>query len=92
MTCGSRAPAADLVHRIDIGGGSIRATIDVGDGPSAIAVGGDSVWVANTASGTVSRIDPETNTEIVETIEVGQAPAGLVARRRNLIWVTVQER
>ena len=81
---------SDLVYRVDIGGGSIAATIPVGDSPTAIAVGVDAVWVANTAAGTVTRIDPETNSP-VETIEVGEAPAGLVVAG-NLVWVTVQAR
>ena len=81
---------ADVVYRIDIGGGSIDATISVGDGPGALAVSADAVWVANTGSGTVSRIDPETN-KVVETIEVGGAPAGLVVAG-DLLWVSVQAR
>ena len=80
---------ADLVQRIDIGAGSVTP-IPVGDGPTAITVGVDAVWVANTGAGTVSRIDPGTNT-VVETIEVGEAPAGLVVAE-SLLWVTVQER
>ena len=80
---------ADLVQRIDVGAGSVTA-IPVGDGPTAITVGVDAVWVANTGSGTISRIDPGTNT-VVETIEVGEAPAGLVVAE-SLLWVTVQGR
>jgi YVTN family beta-propeller protein len=45
------------------------------------------VWVANTNDGTVSRIDPETNK--VERIEVGNAPAG-IAYWRGRVWVSVQ--
>ena len=36
-------------------------TIGVGRGPTAVAVGAGAVWVANTADGTISRIDPATN-------------------------------
>jgi YVTN family beta-propeller protein len=43
--------------------------------------------VANTAAGTVSRIDPATND--VETIDVGNSPAG-IAVYRGLVWVSVQ--
>ena len=47
-----------------------------------------SVWVANAADGTVSRIDPETN-EVVKTITVGNAPAG-IAVVDGSVWVSVQ--
>ncbi len=55
-------------------------TIDVGEAPSAIAVGEHAVWVANSGDGTVSRIDPATNT-VVETIDVGGSPAGIAVVR-----------
>ncbi len=79
--------ADDVVTRID------PATyaglqIPVGDRPVAVAAGADAVWVANAGDGTVSRIDPETS-EVVATIEVGQAPAG-IAVGHGLVWVTVQ--
>ena len=64
--------------------------IAVGDGPSAIVASVEAVWVANTDAGTVSRIDPDTN-RVVQTIDLGEAPAGLVVAG-NLLWVTVQER
>ena len=46
------------------------------------------MWVANTAAGTVSRIDPVRN-EVVETIEVGNAPSGIVFGG-DAVWVAVQ--
>jgi YVTN family beta-propeller protein len=48
------------------------------------------VWAANGGDGTVSRIDPETRA-VVETIEVGNRPAGIVVAH-GLVWVTVQSR
>ncbi len=62
--------------------------IPVGDEPVAVAVGADAVWVANAGDGTVSRIDPGTRT-VVETIEVGNRPSGIVVAD-GLVWVTVQ--
>ena len=59
-----------------------------GQGPTAVAVGEDAVWVANTGDGTLSRIDPETN-EVERTVEVGNAPSGL-ALADGLLWVSVQ--
>jgi YVTN family beta-propeller protein len=61
--------------------------IPVGDGPRSVAFGAGGVWVTNTDAGTVSRIDPESND--VDTIEVGNAPAG-IAIHRGLVWVSVQ--
>ena len=78
----------DLVARLpaDVGDGSYLP-IEVEDGPTSVAFGAGAVWVANTRAGTVSRIDPETNE--VETIEIGNAPAG-IAVFRGLVWVSVQ--
>ncbi len=78
----------DSVVRIDPTTNSVKTTIDVGEAPSAIAVGEHAVWVANSGDGTVSRIDPATNT-VVETIDVGGSPAG-IAVVRGLVWVTIQ--
>jgi YVTN family beta-propeller protein len=61
--------------------------IPVGDEPTSVAFGAGGVWVTNTTAGTVSRIDPATND--VETIDVGNAPAG-IAVYRGLVWVSVQ--
>jgi YVTN family beta-propeller protein len=77
----------DVVARIDPSAGSY-VTIPVGDGPEDVAIGADSVWVANRLDGTVSRVDPQTN-EVVETIEVGNAPSGL-AFADGRLWLTVQ--
>jgi YVTN family beta-propeller protein len=51
-------------------------------------VGPDAIWVANAGDGTVSRIDPETNTAL-KTITVGHRPLG-VAVADDLVWVTVR--
>ena len=69
----------DLVTRIDPGSYAV-SSIPVGDGPTAVAVGAGAVWVANTAADTISRIDPATN-KVVETIELGNSPAGSSSRR-----------
>jgi YVTN family beta-propeller protein len=63
-------------------------SIDVGNEPSGIAVGGGSVWVANSGDGTVSRIDPATN-DVVDTIEIGNVPDSL-SSDGDFVWVTVQ--
>jgi YVTN family beta-propeller protein len=76
-----------VVTRIDPDSRATRQ-ISVGEGPTALASSAGAVWVANTAARTISRIDPETN-EVVETIEIGNAPYGIVAAD-GFLWVAVQ--
>jgi YVTN family beta-propeller protein len=49
--------------------------VDVGEGPQAVAVGRDGVYVANFLDGTVSRIDPDTTS--TDTTRVGESPIDL---------------
>jgi YVTN family beta-propeller protein len=76
-----------VVTRIDPDSRATRQ-ISVGEGPTALASSAGAVWVANTAARTISRIDPKTN-EVVETIEIGNAPYGIVAAD-GFLWVAVQ--
>jgi YVTN family beta-propeller protein len=65
------ANAADqTVSRVAPGTKQVVSTIGTGRTPSAIAVGGGSVWVANAigASGTVSRIEPQSNQVVGTTV------------------------
>ena len=61
-------------------------TVDVGNGPYAIAAGPEAVWVANRLDGTASEIDPEANA-VTRTIPVGEIPAGL-AVGGGFVWVS----
>ena len=63
-------------------------SIQVGDEPSAVAVGQGAVWVANAGDGTVTRIDPVTYAPT--SISVGGAPAG-IAVAGGRVWVSVRE-
>ena len=74
---------AGTVTRVDPTG--LKTPITVGYGPSAIALGGGGVWVANRGDDTVVRIDPSTRA-VVTTIPVGKAPAG-VAFGAGSVWV-----
>jgi YVTN family beta-propeller protein len=65
--------------------GRLAATIPVGASPVDVLVSQDTVWVANAAQGTVSRIDPATNT-VTQTIRVGREPVRLAAGFGS-IWV-----
>ena len=51
---------------------------------------GHRVWVINECDGTVSRIDPDTNS-VVETIETGYQPRRLAVTDGS-VWVGVIER
>ena len=57
----------------------------VGDGPISLAFDGESIWVANAWAGTVSKIDPATNT-VSGTVTVGSYPDA-VAFDGASIWV-----
>jgi YVTN family beta-propeller protein len=76
------------VIRIDPETNAVTDTIPVGRLPTALALGGGSLWVANAASGTVSRIDPATR-KVIQTIDVGNSPSGLTLAD-GLLWVSVQ--
>jgi YVTN family beta-propeller protein len=60
--------------------------VPVGAGPYSIAVGEGAVWVANWIDGTVSRIDPASNT-VVATIPVGDVE--FVAAGGGSVWVSI---
>jgi len=76
---GIRAPQRDaLVIQTPDSFGRVTATIPVGTEPADVLVSDEAVWVANTAQGTVSQIDPATNT-VTRTIRVGRNPSRLAA-------------
>jgi YVTN family beta-propeller protein len=77
----------DSITRIDPANAATR-TIGVGVGPTAVAVGAGAVWVANASDRTISRVDPTTK-QVVETIDVGNMPAGVVFSG-GFVWVTAQ--
>jgi YVTN family beta-propeller protein len=68
--------------------GRVAATIPVGTSPVDVLVDQDAVWVANAAQGTLSRVDPATNT-VTTTVQVGRNPIRLVAGFGS-IWVANQ--
>jgi DNA-binding beta-propeller fold protein YncE len=75
----------NFVGLIDPDGPRITAQYPVGAGPSAIVGGAGSVWVANGADGTVSRIDRGRDRP-VRIIPVGGRPAAL-AFGAGSVWV-----
>ena len=77
---------ANSVGHITGGGGGIVSATKVGSVPDAIAFGAGSLWVTDTTTGSVARIDPKTSL-VVETIPVKSSPNG-VATGHGAIWVT----
>jgi ABC-type transport system substrate-binding protein/DNA-binding SARP family transcriptional activator/DNA-binding beta-propeller fold protein YncE len=73
----------NAVGMIEPGSGLITAQYGVGRSPSAVVGGGGSVWIANAADGTVTRIDGRHQSV---TIPVGGHPAALAFGGGSL-WV-----
>jgi streptogramin lyase len=77
------------VSRVDPRSGRIVARIRVGRGPGTIAVGAESIWVANfrglRPDFSVSRIDPRTN-RVVATIKLHRLLAG-IAVGAGAAWI-----
>jgi YVTN family beta-propeller protein len=61
------------------------ATVTVGSGPFGVAFDGTYIWVANTSSNSVSKIDPSTNT-VTATVTGLSNPLGVAFDGTN-IWV-----
>jgi YVTN family beta-propeller protein len=69
----------DELTEIDLtahGIGPVLPPFEVGNAPIGVATGDGSVWVANTLSGTVVRIDPRTR-KVIHTYHVGGDPLAL---------------
>jgi peptide/nickel transport system substrate-binding protein len=66
------------------GSGRQTGSVDVGNEPSAVAAGAGSLWVANSADGTVTRIDPAILG--ATTIPVGHGPDAVAVNAAG-VWV-----
>ena len=66
---------------VDVAGNRVSRAISIGNGAAGVAVGGGSVWVANTPEATVSRFDPGSGS--VTKINVGRI-IGIVMWRNCL--------
>jgi YVTN family beta-propeller protein len=81
-----KAPSApSTVSRINTSTNAVMTTITAGQNSDAIAVGADAIWVANHDDGTLTRIDPKTNTPVA--ITTGSQPTGLTVAA-GYVWVT----
>ena len=74
----------NAVGLIEPDSGLITYRDGVGESPSAVVGGGGSVWIANAADGTVTRINRERDEKVA--IPVGGAPAALAFAGGSL-WV-----
>jgi YVTN family beta-propeller protein len=72
------------VSRIDADSARTVGSVGVGNAPSGIAAGAGSVWVTNSADGTVTRIDPMTL--VATTIPVGHGPAAVAVNAAGA-WI-----
>jgi YVTN family beta-propeller protein len=62
-------------------------SVPIGGDITGVAAAGDTVWVANTANGTVSRIDARRHA-VVATVPVGLRPYALAADQHG-VWVAL---
>ena len=75
----------DALALVDASSGHVRGSVSLSSRPGAIAVDGDSVWVALPDTGTVEQIDTTTMT-VHDTVRVGSDPTAL-AVSEGAIWV-----
>ena len=78
--------STSAVRRVDLDSAVADAPILAGRGPAGVTVAGGLVWVANSRSGTVSRIDPSLHTILGDPVPVGGSPGGIDAGPET-VWV-----
>jgi DNA-binding beta-propeller fold protein YncE/predicted Ser/Thr protein kinase len=74
------------VRRIDLDTTIPGDPIPVGRGPAGVIVANGLVWVANSRSDTVSKVDPSIHAVLGDPIEVGGRPGGIDAGT-DAVWV-----
>lgn len=82
------ASSRPTLWRIEPSTNAVRGTMAIGRGATAIAVGEEAVWVANSVDRSLTRVDPQN--AIASTIPVGVSPGG-VAVSQGFVWVTPGE-
>lgn len=84
------APTRDTLYRSDPNDGRVIATITVGRGPRFLTVGATAVWTLNQADGTVSHVDPATNTVQANIrVDPGVIDGGDIASSAGAVWARV---
>ena len=74
------------IRRVDLGEAVAGPPIQVGRGPAGITVSRGYVWVANSRSATVARVDPSVNARLGEPIGIEGRPGGIDAGT-DVVWV-----
>jgi serine/threonine-protein kinase len=74
------------IRRVDLGEAVAGPPIQVGRGPAGITVARGYVWVANSRSATVARVDPSVNARLGEPIGIEGRPGGIDAGT-DVVWV-----
>jgi DNA-binding beta-propeller fold protein YncE len=72
--------------RIDPRSNRIIAKIRVGESPDGIAVSHGAIWVSNLQDGTLTKIDPATNSVVGAPLPVGDYPTGALYAH-GALWV-----
>src|SRR5688500_11634846 len=62
-------------------------TIQVGEAPAAVAIGGGTVWVASNSAGVLVRVNPGSKKAEGRPVRVGEAPE-YATFGEGSIWVT----
>ena len=78
--------STSAVRRVDLGSSEVGDPILVGRGPAGVTVAGGLVWVANSRSSTVTRVDPSLHSILGDPIAVGGVPGGIDAGPET-VWV-----
>jgi streptogramin lyase len=74
------------VRRVDLSTFRIDSPVSVGRGPAGVTVAHGLVWVANSRSNTVTKVDPSIHAVVGDPIEVGEQPGGIDAGN-STVWV-----
>lgn len=75
----------DEVQQVDPETGEVTAVVEVGGAPKGITFYEESLWTADIADGTVTRVDAS-SLEVIATIDVGPQPVD-VAASDGAVWV-----
>jgi peptide/nickel transport system substrate-binding protein len=79
-------PSAGAVVRVALGSRQVEETVPLDGSPSALAVGGGSVWAATVAGDTVYRIDRATEW-VTDHLSLGDASVGALGYGFGRLWV-----
>jgi YVTN family beta-propeller protein len=83
------ANSLDLtVMKIDPATERVIAIIPVGDGPSTLVAGGNSLWVSDEFDATLDRIDLRT-ARVINAVRLGSSPRGMAVAGSG-VWIAAR--